>query len=143
MHWDHIVDFNYLLFSTWNCGKSTPIRIFGPTGTKRMCDGMLEAHHIDVEFVKRYIEQLPDHITNRPQPEPPIEVEEIPRGGHRRDGQVQGNLTGDCPPAAIGIRTLFLRLQDRQRLWLRGVQWRYGALRCHGRIIQRCRCARS
>ena len=80
LHWDHMVDYNYLLFSTWNCGKSTPIKVYGPVGTKRMSDGMLEAHHIDVEFVKRYIAQLPDHITNRPLPDPPVQVEEIHEG---------------------------------------------------------------
>ena len=80
LHWDHMVDYNYLLFTTWNCGKSTPINVFGPVGTKRMADGMLEAHHIDVEFIKRYIAQLPDHITHRPKPEPPVLVKEIDEG---------------------------------------------------------------
>lgn len=79
LHWDHMVDCNYLFFSTWNCGK-TSLNIYGPVGTERMVAGMLEMHHLDVEFVKRFVASLPDHITDRPTPEPSIGVKEIREG---------------------------------------------------------------
>ena len=79
-----------------------------------MSDGMLEAHHIDVEFVHRYIEQLPDHITNRPQPEPPIEVEEIHEGVIVETNKFKVTSREIVHLQPLGFETVFLRLQNRQ-----------------------------
>jgi ribonuclease Z len=80
LHWDHIADFNYLLMTTWNCGKCTTMNVYGPVGTSHMTQSILEAHSVDVEFVKRFLNSLPEHITDRPVPEPPVQVHEISEG---------------------------------------------------------------
>jgi ribonuclease Z len=80
LHWDHIVDFGYLVMTTWNCGRSRTLKVYGPPGTRRMTDHMLAMHEVDVEFVGRFLASLPAHITARPQPEPPLEVFEIGEG---------------------------------------------------------------
>lgn len=80
LHWDHIADFNYLLISTWNCGKSSVLNVFGPVGTQRTVDGFLAAHHLDVEFVRRFVASLPAHVIDRPLPAPPLSVVEIHEG---------------------------------------------------------------
>jgi ribonuclease Z len=45
-----------------------------------MTQSILEAHSLDVEFVKRFLASLPKHITNRPVPEPPLKVQDIREG---------------------------------------------------------------
>ena len=51
LHWDHMVDYNYLLMTTWNSGKDNTLNVYGPPGTQEMHDAFLKAHAVDVEFV--------------------------------------------------------------------------------------------
>lgn len=80
LHWDHIADFNYLLMTVWNCGKEDPLVVWGPEGTEKMVAAFLEAHSVDVEFVRRFVESLPDHITERPRLEPLLDVRGVSPG---------------------------------------------------------------
>lgn len=80
LHWDHIADFNYLVMTTWNSGRPVPLRVFGPSGTRAMTEGMLSFHALDVEFVRRLVESLPEHICDRPPSEAPLEVKEFDAG---------------------------------------------------------------
>lgn len=80
LHWDHIVDYNYLLMTTWNCGKTSTLNVYGPAGTQEMSDAFLTAHAVDVEFVKRFVDQLPSHITARPAPTPNVRVRRVQPG---------------------------------------------------------------
>jgi ribonuclease Z len=41
LHSDHIVDLFQLLISSWHQGRDRPLRIFGPAGTRKFCDGLL------------------------------------------------------------------------------------------------------
>lgn len=80
LHWDHIADFNYLLMTVWNCGKEDALNVWGPPGTREMTEGFLRAHQVDVEFVRRFVESLPDHITERPPPEPILAMHDVRAG---------------------------------------------------------------
>lgn len=40
-HSDHIVDLFQLIISSWHQGRNRPQRIFGPLGTKKFVDGLM------------------------------------------------------------------------------------------------------
>ena len=50
MHTDHITDVPDFLNMRWTSGATTPLRVFGPTGTKKMIDGFLMALEDDIRF---------------------------------------------------------------------------------------------
>src|SRR5271155_3501995 len=41
LHSDHIVDLFQLIISSWHQGRDRPQRLFGPTGTRHFCDGLM------------------------------------------------------------------------------------------------------
>jgi ribonuclease Z len=41
LHSDHIVDLFQLIISSWHQGRDRPQRIFGPSGTRHYCDGLM------------------------------------------------------------------------------------------------------
>src|SRR5208282_4971169 len=41
LHSDHIVDLFQLIISSWHQGRDRPQRIYGPSGTKAYCDGLM------------------------------------------------------------------------------------------------------
>jgi ribonuclease Z len=45
--------------TVWNCGKSNPLRVFGPNGTQEMVDGFMAAHHLDRRFVEEFAKKIP------------------------------------------------------------------------------------
>lgn len=81
LHWDHIADFGYFAISSWNCGRSRELMIFGPPGTAAMVEASLYGvHRADVAFLRAYVQALPPHVTERPSPEAPYQVTEIEPG---------------------------------------------------------------
>lgn len=81
LHWDHIVDFGYLVISTWNCGRRHKLKVFGPKGTRSMAEASVYGvHKADVDFVRAYIAALPAHITNKPMSDPGVEARDIDVG---------------------------------------------------------------
>lgn len=50
MHSDHITDVPDFLNMRWTSGATTPLKVFGPTGTKKMIDGFLMALEDDIRF---------------------------------------------------------------------------------------------
>jgi len=81
LHWDHIADFGYLVMSTWNCGRSHALKVFGPQGTKAMAEASVYGvHKADVDFVRGYIAALPPHITNKPTADPAVDAVDIDVG---------------------------------------------------------------
>jgi ribonuclease Z len=50
MHTDHITDVPDFLFLRWTSGARTPLRVFGPDGTREMIDGFLMAMRRDIQF---------------------------------------------------------------------------------------------
>jgi len=82
LHWDHIVDYGYLVMSSWNVGRRDRLKVYGPAGTIGMSNGTIfAAHETDILHMKIYLEQyLPDYVTNRPQADVPVDVIEIGEG---------------------------------------------------------------
>jgi ribonuclease Z len=58
LHWDHIVDLNYLLMTVWYCGRSEALNVYGPPGTRDMTEAMLEAHAMDLRSRKALNDSL-------------------------------------------------------------------------------------
>jgi len=50
MHSDHITDVPDFLNQRWTSGATKPLRVFGPTGTRKMIDGFLMALEDDIRF---------------------------------------------------------------------------------------------
>lgn len=50
MHSDHITDVPDFIIMRWAGGAQTPLTVYGPTGTKRMIDGFLDAMADDIRF---------------------------------------------------------------------------------------------
>ncbi len=48
-HFDHNVDFAHFVLSTWIMARALPLRVFGPTGTKKFTQAAIEAFEIDVK----------------------------------------------------------------------------------------------
>jgi ribonuclease Z len=49
LHSDHTVDLLQLIMSSWHQGRDKPQKIFGPKGTKRFIDGLLEFWRAEFE----------------------------------------------------------------------------------------------
>ncbi len=50
MHSDHITDMPDFMIMRWVGGAQKPLTVYGPTGTKRMVDGFLDALADDIRF---------------------------------------------------------------------------------------------
>jgi ribonuclease Z len=50
MHTDHMTDFPDFLFLRWTGGATTPLRVYGPDGTREMVEGFLMALRRDIGF---------------------------------------------------------------------------------------------
>jgi ribonuclease Z len=72
LHLDHYCDLGHWIVSRWMFGGSVPLKIFGPAGTKRLVDGLLEVHRPDIEMRRS--------IRSNPKPFPKVEVTEIEAG---------------------------------------------------------------
>ena len=70
-HSDHVVDLGHLLITRWIVGQNTPFEVYGPAGTRRQMDKLLDYMQWDIE-VRR------GHMIDR---EPPaVRVTEIEEG---------------------------------------------------------------
>jgi len=70
-HSDHSIDLGHLLITRWIVGQNTPFEVYGPAGTRRQMDKLLDYLHWDIE-VRR------GHMIDR---EPPaVRVTEIEEG---------------------------------------------------------------
>jgi len=54
MHSDHITDIPDFLFLRWVTGATTPLKIYGPAGTKEVIDGFMQALRQDIGFRKAH-----------------------------------------------------------------------------------------
>ena len=97
-HSDHTIDLGHLLITRWIVGQNTPFEVYGPAGTRRQMDKLLDYLHWDIE-VRR------GHMIDR---EPPaVRVTEIEEGKILdRDGmQISGFLVEHDPvKPAFGYR---------------------------------------
>src|SRR5258707_12684612 len=72
-HSDHIIDIGHLLITRWISGQNAPFEVWGPAGTKRQMDKLLDYLDWDIEI-------RPAHMVKR----------ERPKGGRDRDRRGQG-----------------------------------------------------
>ena len=70
-HSDHVIDLGHLLITRWIVGQNAPLEIWGPAGTRRQVDLLLEYMHWDIE-VRRH------HMMDRKPPA--VTVTEIAEG---------------------------------------------------------------
>jgi ribonuclease Z len=50
LHSDHILSIPDVLLTGWSSGRTTPLRIWGPSGTKKMMDNMIKAFDFDIHI---------------------------------------------------------------------------------------------
>lgn len=70
-HSDHTIDLGHLLVTRWIVGQNAPLRIWGPAGTRRQVDRLLEYLEWDIEVRRAHMHER--------QP-PAVEVTEIEEG---------------------------------------------------------------
>jgi len=71
-HSDHTIDLGHLLITRWITGQNTPFEVWGPAGTKRQMEKLLDYLDWDIEVRRKHM-----HAT-RPRPE--VRVTEIEEG---------------------------------------------------------------
>lgn len=54
-HSDHVVDLSHLIITRWIVGQNAPFEIFGPAGTKRQIDKLLDYMHWDIEVRREHM----------------------------------------------------------------------------------------
>jgi ribonuclease Z len=70
-HSDHVIDLGHLLITRWIVGQNGPFEVWGPAGTARQLDRLLDYMHWDIE-VRR------SHMHHREPP--PVRVTEVEEG---------------------------------------------------------------
>jgi ribonuclease Z len=70
-HSDHTIDLGHLLISRWIAGQNAPLEVWGPAGTRRQMDRLLEYLQWDIDVRRR-------HMHDRRPPE--VRVTEIEQG---------------------------------------------------------------
>lgn len=70
-HSDHTIDLGHLLITRWIAGQNTPLEIYGPAGTRRQVDRVLDFLAWDIDVRRR-------HMHDRPPPA--VQVTEIDEG---------------------------------------------------------------
>lgn len=81
LHSDHIVDLFQLVISSWHQGRDRPQRVFGPPGTRRYVDGLMELWRPELEQRMAH-EQRPSTAALT------VEVSEIGPGERLRFGDM-------------------------------------------------------
>ncbi len=54
-HSDHIIDLGHLLITRWIAGQNAPFEVWGPTGTKRQMDKLLDYLDWDIEIRRAHM----------------------------------------------------------------------------------------
>jgi ribonuclease Z len=113
LHWDHISDFGYFAMSSWNCGRSRELPIFGPDGVAAMVEAsVFGVHRADVEFLRGYIRALPDQVSDRPAAEPPFRTHEIDVGWSWECGGIRVGTGAVEHHQRIGLPSLAYRVES-------------------------------
>ncbi len=56
LHSDHTIGLPDLIFTPWVSGRETPLKLYGPTGTKEMAGHLLEAYQQDIQIRREGLE---------------------------------------------------------------------------------------
>ncbi|MGH7388431.1 MAG: MBL fold metallo-hydrolase [Candidatus Rokuibacteriota bacterium] len=70
-HSDHTIDLGHLLITRWITGQNAPLEVYGPAGTQRQVDRLLDYLHWDIEVRRAHMHE------RRP---PRVRVTEIEEG---------------------------------------------------------------
>jgi ribonuclease Z len=70
-HSDHTIDIGHLLITRWIVGQNAPLDVYGPAGTRRQMDKLLDWLRLDLDLRRA-------HMHDRPPPE--VRVTEIEEG---------------------------------------------------------------
>lgn len=49
LHSDHTLGYSDLILTPWILGRNTPLHVYGPKGTKKMTDHLLQAYDVDIQ----------------------------------------------------------------------------------------------
>src|SRR6266850_6218863 len=97
-HSDHVIDLGHLLVTRWITGQNAPFEVWGPAGTKRQMDKLLDYLDWDIEIRRA-------HMTKRDRPR--VAVTEIEEGKILEAGGVTVSAFGvdhDPVKPAFGYR---------------------------------------
>ena len=86
LHSDHTLGLPDLLLTSWVMGRATPIRIYGPPGTRRMVDRILSAWDEDIHVRESGLEH------------------KVPGGWHADVREIQGGVVYDS--AGVTVRAI-------------------------------------
>lgn len=50
LHSDHVLELGALIHTAWTAGLATPVRVFGPAGTRDYWDGFLQSMKFDIDI---------------------------------------------------------------------------------------------
>jgi ribonuclease Z len=70
-HSDHTIDIGHLLITRWIVGQNAPLEVYGPAGTRRQMDKLLDWLRLDIDIRR-------EHMQERQPPE--VRVTEIEEG---------------------------------------------------------------
>jgi hypothetical protein len=70
-HSDHTIDIGHLLITRWIVGRNAPLEIYGPAGTRRQMDKLLDWLRLDIDIRR-------EHMQERQPPE--VRVTEVDEG---------------------------------------------------------------
>ena len=70
-HSDHVIDLGHLLITRWIVGQNAPFEVYGPAGTRRQVERLLEYLHWDIEVRRAHMHERPP---------PAVQVTEVEEG---------------------------------------------------------------
>src|SRR5262245_65988215 len=79
-HSDHVIDLGHLLITRWIAGQNAPFEVWGPAGTKRQMDKLLDYLDWDIEVRRQ-------HMVKRARPRVAVTEFEEGRSEERRVGK--------------------------------------------------------
>ena len=80
LHSDHTVGLPDLILTSWTIGRDSPLKLFGPEGTRHMAETVLEAYEEDIRY-RLYSEQPANNQGWRVDARAISQSPEIPWGG--------------------------------------------------------------
>lgn len=63
-HSDHTIDLGHLLITRWIVGQNAPLEVYGPAGTRRQLDKLLDYLHWDIEVRRAHMHDRQPPVAN-------------------------------------------------------------------------------
>jgi len=58
-HLDHYADFGQFVTNRWIRGNRRPLKVYGPTGLKKLVDLIIASHQLDLEYRQKILNSKP------------------------------------------------------------------------------------